>query len=110
MENTPFVMNIKDPKNYDENGKRIKNLGYAARVGGSLANLLKEHESVQMVALGASPVNNAVKALHYAQRILKQEDLDLAATKFEIIEVSLSSTRGANRQGKATAITVNLIR
>lgn len=110
MENTPFLMNIKDPKNFDENGKRVKNLGYAARVGGALAGLLRQHEVVEMVALGAGPVNNAVKAISYAQRILRQEKMDCVATGFTIKEVDLESTHGPTRHGKAQSIIVELVR
>lgn len=112
MENIPAIMNIKDPKKFDESGKRIKNLGYASRVGSALAELLKEHGTVEMVALGAGSVNNAVKAICYAQRFLRQDKLDCIATEFRIKEVTLGAEKeGGNvsgRHGKAQSIIVEL--
>lgn len=107
--NSPFVMNIGDKKRFDRNGKRVKNFGYSKRIAEHLVEFLKEHEAVELVMLGAAPVNNAVKAICRAQEILESEGKSLVADKFALKDVDLSSQNGETRPGKATTIRVVLI-
>ncbi len=106
---TPYIMRIKNPKSIDANGNRQKVLGYAQKVGGSLAASLRDHEIVQMVALGPGPANNLLKAICYAQRMLKMDGRNLIADEFEIKDVELASDNGDVRIGRALCITVRLI-
>jgi stage V sporulation protein S len=47
-------------------------------VAGAIANNLREKRCVEMIAMGANAVNQAVKALVIAGNYLEREDFDLA--------------------------------
>lgn len=90
-------------------GTRTKIRGYAPRTGKSLAELLKEHKVVKMVAMGDASGNNLVKAIAHAQFLLKEEDHDLIAYDFSFETVSFDEDESDIRTGKAIAVTVKLV-
>lgn len=63
-------------------GVIVKQQGYAPRAGKSLSELLKEFKKVEMTAMGESAVNNMVKAICHATRILQEDGLSLKASDF----------------------------
>lgn len=63
-------------------GVMVKSQGYAPRAGKSLSELLKEFRKVEVTAMGEAAVNNAMKAICHATRILKEDGIYLKATDF----------------------------
>jgi stage V sporulation protein S len=49
-----------------------------ATVAGAIANNIREGKSVEMIAMGAAAVNQAVKALAISRDYLSRENIDLA--------------------------------
>ena len=49
-----------------------------AIVAGSVANNVRERKSVELVAMGATAVNQAIKAVAIARDYLSRESIDLA--------------------------------
>ncbi len=47
-------------------------------VAGAIAGVMREHGYAEMQAIGASAVNQAVKAIAIARGYLEQDDIDLA--------------------------------
>jgi len=47
-------------------------------VAGAIAGVMREHGYAEMQAIGASAVNQAVKAIAIARGYLEQDDMDLA--------------------------------
>lgn len=96
----------------NQNGERVKVRGYAPRTGKSLAELLKEHGKVKMIAMGDASTNNLVKAIAHAQSQLKNEQKDLFADEFAFETVSFEHGEGtaadAPATGKAITVTVCL--
>lgn len=91
-----------------EDGKRVKILGYAPRVGKSLAELLKENASVKMIAMGDASTNTMVKAIAHAQNFLSDEGLGLMADQFTFETIELQERNGEKIRGKAMAVQVHI--
>lgn len=70
-------------------------------VAGALAAVLRERESVQMQAVGAGAINQAVKAVAIARSYLKSSDMDLVCVP-SFIEVEIN---GNERTGICLDIT-----
>lgn len=90
-------------------GVRTKIRGYAPRTGKSLAELLKEHQEVLMVAMGDASSNNLVKAIAHAQTLLREENLDLMADEFAFDTVEFDNTDSGVSTGKAITVKVRLV-
>lgn len=91
------------------NGVKVKVRGYAPRVGKSLAELLKEHKEVKLLAMGDAPCNNLLKAIAHAQNLLNEEERDLIADKFAFEPAELVNSDGSVGVGKLVSVLVKLV-
>jgi len=68
---------------------RVSAASRATAVAGAIAGIVREHSSVQVQAIGAGAVNQAVKAVAIARSYLIGDNLDLAIVpSFTTIEVA----------------------
>lgn len=57
---------------------RIKNTSDPAKVGGAIANYMQEYERVEIQAIGAGAVNQAVKAIATARGFVATSGVNLS--------------------------------
>lgn len=90
-------------------GVVVKAQGYAPRTGKSLSELLKEFKQVEVTAMGESAVNNMVKAICHASRILKEDGKSLQATDFCFKTEKLKRHDDVEVEGVLVSAIVSLI-
>lgn len=102
-------MPSKSGKTRLENGMKEKIGGYAAQCGKSLSELLKEHKEVKVVSMGPDSVNNVLKAVYYAQRMLREEDKDLLVDEVVMEDAPVVRNTGVPVQAKLICTYVKLV-
>ena len=59
-----------------------------AAVAGAIAGIMRENGDVEVRAIGAGAINQAMKALTIARKFLEQDDLDLSIVpNFETLDI-----------------------
>jgi len=67
---------------------RVSAHSRSTAVAGAIAGVMREHGYAEMQAIGASAVNQAVKAIAIARGYLEQDDIDLAVIpKFTEVDI-----------------------
>ena len=67
---------------------RVSGQSRSTAVAGAIAGVMREHGYAEMQAIGASAVNQAVKAIAIARGYLEQDDIDLAVVpKFTEVQI-----------------------
>lgn len=67
---------------------RVSGQSRSTAVAGAIAGVMREHGHAEMQAIGASAVNQAVKAIAIARGYLEQDDIDLAVVpKFTEVQI-----------------------
>lgn len=67
---------------------RVSAHSRSTAVAGAIAGVMREHGYAEMQAIGASAVNQAIKAIAIARGYLEQDDIDLAVIpKFTEVDI-----------------------
>lgn len=67
---------------------RVSGKSRSTAVAGAVAGIMRDHGYAEMQAIGASAVNQAVKAIAIARGYLEQDGIDLAVVpKFTEVEI-----------------------
>ena len=73
-------------------------------VAGAIAGVIREHKHAEVQAIGASAVNQAVKALVLATGYLKNDGIDVVCTP-EFVDVEIEDkVRTADQAGGRTSL------
>ena len=67
---------------------RVKGTSRTSAVAGAIAGVVREQQNASVQAIGASAVNQSVKALALAKRYLEQDGLDIVFVP-EFVEVEI---------------------
>jgi stage V sporulation protein S len=67
---------------------RVKGTSRTSAVAGAIAGVVREQQYASVQAIGASAVNQSVKALALAKRYLEQDGLDIVFVP-EFVEVEI---------------------
>jgi len=68
---------------------RVSAHSRSTAVAGAIAGVMREHGYAEMQAIGASAVNQAIKAIAIARGYLEQDDIDLAVIpKFTEVDIN----------------------
>lgn len=102
-------MRVGSGKERDLDGSKKKILRYASRCGKSLTELLKENSTVHIISMGADASNNVLKAIHYAQDNLRNENKDLLVDEVRIEERKIERNNGKVMPAKLIVTVVKLV-
>jgi stage V sporulation protein S len=76
---------------------KVKGTSRTSAVAGAIAGIFREHQHASVQAIGASAVNQSVKALALAKRYLEQDKIDVVFVP-EFVDVVIDGkTRTAIR-------------
>jgi stage V sporulation protein S len=68
---------------------KVSSTSHPAAVAGAIAGIMRESGNVEVRAIGAGAINQAMKALTIARKYLVQDDLDLSVVpNFETLDIN----------------------